>query len=260
MPVARPAPRPSLTADVHVRGAPIGRAGDHDAVEFTAVPVPELLREHLSRWIGVWPPARPVAVAANERRARPGWDGAVHPVVGVVTERGAAAVGMPPEAAARVPSGIGLGRLLDRLPDVVGVAGRPVLAVMRWSTDPAPGPDDGVWLPVTDPRVPPWLHPFGREALLALDDDGRYVAGVGIKRHDRFGHEIAVATHERARGRGLARRLVAQAARRVLDEGAVPTYLHATDNTASGRAATAAGFPDVGWQVVGFFPNPPGDH
>jgi hypothetical protein len=34
----------------------------------------------------------------------------------------------------------------------------------------------------------------------------------------------------------------------------VPTYLHASDNVASGRVATAAGFADVGWKVVGFFP------
>ena len=39
---------------------------------------------------------------------------------------------------------------------------------------------------------------------------------------------------------------MAQAARRVLDEGAVPTYLHAVDNHASAHLATAAGFPDRG--------------
>ncbi len=41
----------------------------------------------------------------------------------------------------------------------------------------------------------------------------------------------------------------------MLDEGAVPTYLHAPDNVASARAADAAGFPDRGWSVVGFFPS-----
>ena len=44
---------------------------------------------------------------------------------------------------------------------------------------------------------------------------------------------------------------MAQAARRVLDEGAVPTYLHAVDNHASAHLATAAGFPDRGWAVYG---------
>jgi GNAT superfamily N-acetyltransferase len=129
--------------------------------------------------------------------------------------------------------------------------------VFRWGARPTPGPDEGVWLPVIDPRVPPWLHPFGGEVLVALDG-GHYVAGVGIKRHDRYGHELAVVTHERARGRGLARRLVAQAARRVIADGAVPTYLHDPRNTASARVADAAGFPDRGWQVIGFFSSPPG--
>jgi predicted GNAT family acetyltransferase len=89
--------------------------------------------------------------------------------------------------------------------------------------------------------------------LVTLEDD-RYVAGVGIKQHDRFGRELAVVTEPAARGRGLARRLVAQAARRVLDEGAIPTYLHAPDNVASARVAEASGFPDRGWHVLGFFP------
>ena len=49
-------------------------------------------------------------------------------------------------------------------------------------------------------------------------------------------------------GRG---RLVAQAARRVLDEGAVPTYQHDPANIASARVADAAGFPDRGWRSAG---------
>jgi predicted GNAT family acetyltransferase len=88
--------------------------------------------------------------------------------------------------------------------------------------------------------------------LVAVDPDtGAHLAGVGIKRHDAHGHEIAVVTAEAAQGRGLARRLVAQAARRILDEGAVPTYLHAHDNTGSAKVAVAAGFPDVGWSILG---------
>ena len=47
---------------------------------------------------------------------------------------------------------------------------------------------------------------------------------------------------------------VAQAARRVLDEGAVPTYLHERDNHASARVAEAAGFPDRGWRAYGVYP------
>jgi predicted GNAT family acetyltransferase len=73
---------------------------------------------------------------------------------------------------------------------------------------------------------------------------------VGIKHHDRHGHELAVGTEPAARGRGLARRLVAQAARRILDEGAVPTYQHDPANIASARVAEAAGFPDRGWRSI----------
>ena len=63
-----------------------------------------------------------------------------------------------------------------------------------------------------------------------------------------------MVTELAARGRGLARRLVAQAARRVLEEGAVPTYLHETANVASARVADAAGFPDRGWRAYGVYP------
>jgi predicted GNAT family acetyltransferase len=104
-----------------------------------------------------------------------------------------------------------------------------------------------------DPRVPEWLRPFNGDVLIAWTDDGSYASGVGRKQHDRHGHELSVGTDERQRGRGLARRLVAQAARGVLADGAVPTYLHAFDNEASARVADAAGFPDRGWHVFELF-------
>ena len=78
-------------------------------------------------------------------------------------------------------------------------------------------------------------------------------AGVGRKLHDRHGHELAVVTEEAHRGQGLARRLVTQAARRVLADGAVPVYLHDPANVASARTADASGFADVGWQIFGLF-------
>jgi GNAT superfamily N-acetyltransferase len=124
------------------------------------------------------------------------------------------------------------------------------------ATTAAELPDTGSWVPVTDTRVPDWLRPFGGDALVAFDDDGSYLAGVGLKRHDRFGHEIAVGTDERARGRGLARRLVAQASRELLGRGVVPTYLHDRANAASARVADAAGLPDRGWGALGIAPLP----
>ncbi len=125
--------------------------------------------------------------------------------------------------------------------------------VCRWAVDVPSAeqlPDVGQWLPAEDPRVPGWLKPFGGEVLVVLDDDS-YVAGVGLKRHDEHGQEISVGTEEAARGRGLARRLVAQAARTLLAGGVIPTYLHDPANVASAKVADAAGFPDRGWTAIG---------
>ncbi|MCU1692632.1 MAG: hypothetical protein JWM64_1723, partial [Frankiales bacterium] len=154
---------------------------------------------------------------------------------------------------------------LAALPAAVGRPGTAGLGVLRWAQQvPGPDvlPDAGVWLPAAladdaDPRVPPWLRPFGGDVLVALDDDGRYLAGVGLKRHHDTGREIAVVTDERARGKGLARRLVAQAARAVQAEGRAVVYLHAPANEASARVARASGFPDTGWQVLGFWEQRP---
>ena len=50
----------------------------------------------------------------------------------------------------------------------------------------------------------------------------------------------------------------AQEAEHVLDEGAVPIYLHSPTNEASARTADASGFPDRGWKILGIFPSDPG--
>jgi GNAT superfamily N-acetyltransferase len=218
--------------------------------------LPDRLVEHLRSWVGAWPPEHSLQVVANARRARPGWDGRVSPVIGVVTADGGAAVGVTPsiaDAAADIAAGGDLDALLAAIPRLLGRRGIAGRGVFRWTTTPTDLPDVGVWIPADDRRVPAWLRPFGGEVLVVLDGDA-YVAGVGIKKHDAAGHEIAVGTEQAAQGRGLARRLVAQAARRVLADGAVPTYLHAPDNIASAKAADAAGFPDLGWKVIGFFP------
>jgi len=216
---------------------------------------PPRLVAHLSSWLGAWPPERPLLVVGNPRNSRPGWDGAVHPVTGVATPDGAAVVGVPEQyvAAARAVA-TDLAALRAGLPAALGTPEARVYAgVFRWSTTPARLADAGEWVAAEDPSVPEWLRPFGGEVLMARDGDGRYLAGVGIKRHDAHGRELAVVTEPAAQGKGLARRLVAQAARRVLDEGAVPTYLHDPANLASARVAEAAGFPDLGWQVLGLF-------
>jgi len=222
----------------------------------TARVTDRLLVRHLAGWLGHWPPRRRLEVVGSLARTTPGWDGAVHPALGVASEAGGV-LSVPPERVQDVTALLAddgdRAALAPSLPELVGYPDRHWYeASFRWSDAPSPLPDAGRWVPAAHPAVPSWLRPFGGDVLLALDpDNGAYLAGVGIKRHDAVGHELSVGTAARARGRGLARRLVAQAARRVLDEGAVPTYLHAPDNVASARVAEAAGFPDRGWTAFG---------
>lgn len=220
------------------------------------------LTAHLATWLGEWPAPVPLHVVASTRRVWPGWDGRTHPSIGIADPESGAVLSVPPSAAARVGD---LAALTDRagvlaqLPALLGLPRRRTYeAVFRWTTDPARLPEVGEWVPPDQDGVPAWLRPFGGQVLVASDPNGRHGAGVGIKRHDDHGHELSVVTSPTARGQGLARALVAQAARRVLDEGAVPTYLHAVSNTASARVAEAAGFPDHGWTSFGIGEAPAG--
>lgn len=214
----------------------------------------ERLRRHLETWLGRWPAAHRLDVVGSPQRLRPGWDGPLQPALGIAAPEGTVLSVPPAEVpAVRGLADLPLDRLVEELPAAIGLPDRAVYrAVFRWSPCPSPLPDAGVWLPARDPGVPEWLRPFGGEVLVARDPDtGEYLAGVGLKHHDEYGRELAVGTEPAARGRGLARRLVAQAARRVLDEGAVPTYQHDPSNLASARVAEAAGFPDRGWTSFG---------
>jgi GNAT superfamily N-acetyltransferase len=212
---------------------------------------------HLATWLGQWPAGPGLHVVASHRRSRPAWDGRLRPAVAVGAP-GCTVLSVPPDRADAVRAlvrGRSVAELLPTLPTAVGVPRYTTHAGhFRWSTAPARLPDAGEWVPPTLPGLPPWLRLFDREVLVVRDAEGRYLAGAGIKRHDAYGHELAVGTVAAARGRGLARRLVAQAARRVLDEGAVPTYLHDFGNHPSARVAEAAGFPDRGWTSFGAFP------
>lgn len=213
--------------------------------------VHDRLARHLRGWLGTWPPDGEVTVVGSPRRMQPGWDGVVRPFAGVGTPQGAV-LSVAPDRVERVRAG---GRILDDLLDGVpealdapgAVVGR---GVFRYAVSVPDFEPVGEWVPAEDARVPAWLRPFGGQVLVVMDD-GRYVAGVGIKRHDELGFEVAVATEEAWRGRGLARALVARASRRILRAGGVPIYLHGRGNQASARVATAAGFPDRGWQVLG---------
>ena len=211
--------------------------------------VPAGLVTHLRHSLGAWPPTAPLVVASSPLRTQPGWDGREQAMDGVVSPDGAV-VSVPEHAVAALAAVADLDALDAALGDAIGRPGvRLGSGVFRWSDRPADLPDAGEWVPVTDRRVPAWLKPFGGDALVVLDGD-RYVAGVGLKRHDQWSWELSVGTEPEARGRGLARRLVATATRAVLDLGAVPTYRHADDNVASAAVADAAGFPDRGWRAL----------
>lgn len=218
------------------------------------------LSSHLSSWLGEWPAGGPtsVLITTSPRRIEPGWDGRIRPVAGVATPSGAV-LSVPAEHVEAVRS---LGSTLDeigpRLAEAVDLGGwRYFAGIFRWSERPTPFDRPGTWLPVDHADVLDWLKPFNHEVLVGYEGS-EVAAGVGRKIHDAYGHELAVVTQEGHRGAGWARRLVSQAAERVLEDGAVPTYLHAPGNAASARTADAAGFPDRGWKILGLFPGQAG--
>lgn len=209
------------------------------------------LHRHLRSWLGAWPPTAGVTVVGSVRRTEPGWDGAVRPFAGVSTPEGAL-LSVPPERLEVVRAGGStLDALLEALPDALdqpgGVVGR---GVYRYCVSPAEVEPVGEWVEADGADVPAWLRPFGGRVLV-VRRDGQYVAGLGIKRHDDLGHEVAVGTDEAWRGQGLARALVAHAAADILRRGGMPIYLHGRANAASARVADAAGFPDRGWSILG---------
>jgi GNAT superfamily N-acetyltransferase len=211
------------------------------------------LREFLMTWLGDWPDKDRMTVVGTPARLRPGWDGRVQGVVGVADGDGGGVLSVPPDDEAAVREVVHTwDDVRTRLPEAMGRPGARVYAgKFRWTTEPADLADAGEWVSYVDDRVPEWLKPFGGEALIAFDGDGVYAAGVGIKRHNPAGMEISVGTEEVHRGKGLASRLVAQAARWILAQDAVPIYLHDAANVGSDKTALKAGFPDEGWRIIG---------
>jgi GNAT superfamily N-acetyltransferase len=214
------------------------------------------LDRHLRDWLGAWPPQHGgITVVGSPRRDEPGWDGVVRSLAGLRTREGTV-VSVPPDCVDEVRDAAGhaegVDDLLEAIPALLGRPEAPTgQGVFRFATSPPDLGEVGEWVPADDARVPPWLRPFGGQVLVVFDGDGGAVAGLGVKRHDDVGREVAVATEEAWRGRGLARALVARAARRILAEGGVPVYLHGPANAASARVADAAGFPDRGWWILG---------
>ena len=211
----------------------------------------ERLDRHLRHWLGAWPPASMVTVVGSERRTEPGWDGTVRPFAGITTPHGTI-LSVPPDRVDAVRgAGSTLEAILDAVPDALGQPGAVVgRGVYRYALAPPSVEPIGEWVPADAPDVPAWLRPFGGDVLV-VREGGTYVAGLGIKRHDEVGMEVAVATEEAWRGRGLARSLVARATAAILRRGGVPIYLHGRGNAASARVAEASGYPDRGWFILG---------
>jgi GNAT superfamily N-acetyltransferase len=208
--------------------------------------------------LGQWPPRQSLEIVPWPARDEPGWNGGTLPLVGIESPLGTVLSVSPtafPDVATVDPTAVedALG-MADDYMLVPALFGRPDLhfgrGVFRSIGHVVDLPDVGEWVPNDDPRLPEWLRPFNGDVLVVWDDEGRYAAGVGRKKHNRYGHEISVGTEPAHRGKGLARNLVAQAARRVLREGAVPIYLHSDRNAASMRVAEGAGFPDRDWHIV----------
>ncbi|HEV2759344.1 MAG TPA: GNAT family N-acetyltransferase [Acidimicrobiales bacterium] len=214
--------------------------------------VVDRLHRHLRSWLGAWPPAAEVTVVGSARRAEPCWDGAIRPFAGVGTPEGTVLSVAPDHVDVLRAAGDGLEEALEALPASVGRPGGVVgRGVYRYAVAARDGDNRiGEWVPAEHPDVPAWLRPFGGKVLV-VRDDGQYVAGLGIKRHDALGQELAVATEEPWRGRGLAKALVSRAASDILRRGGIPIYLHGRGNAASARVAEAAGFPDRGWSILG---------
>ena len=224
---------------------------DSDAPLPSAEEVADRLNRHLRSWLGAWPPVGEVTVVGSVRRTEPCWDGALRPLAGITTPEGTVISVAPDRLEAVRALGTDLEKVVDGLPEALGQPGGVVgRGVYRFAVSPPPVDPIGEWVPADDPAVPGWLRPFGGEVLV-VREDGQYVAGLGIKRHDELGHEVAVATEDAWRGRGLARALVARAAAGILRQGGVPVYLHGRGNAASARVAQAAGFPDRSWFILG---------
>ncbi len=218
------------------------------------------LAAHLRAWLGAWPPRGDIDLVVWPGRDRPAWNNGTWPVLGVESPDGTVLSLAPSTYPSPVAVNIDPARVAAALTgsrpdlDVPAALARPGLrfgrAVLRWAEQPVDLPEIGEWLEPDDARLPAWLRVFNGGALVAWDMEGHVAAGVGIKRHNPFGHELAVATEPAQRGRGLARLLVAQAAKRVMASGAIPLYLHAPENLASARVADSTGFPDRGWHLV----------
>ena len=210
------------------------------------------LATHLAHRLGSWPPQRGLQIVGSDLRDLPEWDGVVRPVLGIATPEGTV-ISVPKSVvdSAQILANLGFAQLSEGIGALFDQPNLPLgVNDFRYLRELVALEPLGEWVAADDPRVPAWLRPFDGGVLIVCDEADRYMAGVGLKLHDEFASEIAVGTEPEFRGRGLARRLVATAARRLVDEGKTATYEHVRENATSGAVAVAAGFSDLGWTTI----------
>lgn len=216
------------------------------------------LNSFLSSRLGTWPPARSLELRHCELRDVPRWDGDVQPFLGI--ESPVATVLTFSEKVFPCGTSLDPREVEDELGDshahitIPRMFQHPEMhfgrAVFRYLGQFVDLPEIGEWVETSDSRLPEWLRPFNGGVLVHWAGDGSYAAGVGLKKHNDLGYEIAVGTDPAHRGKGLAQRLVAQSSRHIWELGAIPIYLHGATNAASARVAEKAGFPDRGWHII----------
>jgi GNAT superfamily N-acetyltransferase len=134
---------------------------------------------------------------------------------------------------------------LDAVAAVAG--GRRYSWVARTGVAIPPPEVEVIVLDATDPHLPDWvIGHFTGEAWVVLGEDGQVLSTAVLKRYDDRLREISVGTSEAARGKGLAKAVVAAAARAVLAEGRAVLYNHDPDNRASARVAEWVGLHELG--------------
>jgi len=211
------------------------------------------LERHLANWLGAWPANDSVTVTTSPFREVPGWDGQLRPFIGISspTSTVISVASRYFEPISDLVRKDGLEDLETQIAEVAGGKGATLRrGVFRFHQRLVAHESRGEWYSPDDPIVPEWLRPFNAKVLIAFDQERRYAAGVGCKRHDDLVFELAITTEPTHRKLGYARELVAQASEFVYSVGGVATYMHRRDNVGSAAVADSAGFPDRGWETI----------
>jgi GNAT superfamily N-acetyltransferase len=173
-----------------------------------------------------------------------------HPSMPVraLTRRGGAVVGVVPRWSRLLREHLrGPATILPSLKAVAAaIPGHLFSGVARTGVAIPPPSVEVAVVDATDPRLPSWvIGHFTGEAWIVLGE-GEVLSTAVLKRYDDRLREISVGTSETARGRGLAKAVVAAAARAVLAEGRAVLYNHDPDNHASARVAESVGLYEFG--------------